>query len=131
MTFTETPRFEIWVSARCYIRISSKEIAFNNLDDSENIPQPHWHYYGCWGNNKTPITQALRNENYIGAIEQLIASAKNLNWADPPVIDTLRSKLTGSYTRLRTIKDLSTGEFISYEVACDIINKIKGEKTNA
>lgn len=43
---------------------------------------PHLKIHHCIGNNRPEINQCLINSDYVGAIEQCIASAKNMNFAE-------------------------------------------------
>ena len=56
------------------------------------LPNPHIDRYGCIGNYGPEINERLRNNDYIGALEQCIASAKSLNWGDAPVMQEFISK---------------------------------------
>lgn len=46
------------------------------------MPNPHIEYHGCLGNYRETLTELVRHHEYIGAIEQCIASARSLSWAD-------------------------------------------------
>jgi len=51
------------------------------------MPNPHIDGYHCLGNYQTAINRLLSDRNYIGAIEQCIASAKSLNFGDSTVMN--------------------------------------------
>lgn len=51
------------------------------------FPQPHLMAVDCWGTNEPFIVKALSEYNPIQAVEQIIASAANLNFADAFVVD--------------------------------------------
>lgn len=46
------------------------------------IPNPHINNYSCMGNYSRTINNLLKDRNYIGAVEQCVASCKSLNFAD-------------------------------------------------
>lgn len=52
----------------------------------ECMPNPHIDGYYCLGNYHTVINTLLAKRDYIGAIEQCIASAKSLNFGDSTVM---------------------------------------------
>lgn len=61
----------------------------------ECTPNPHIDGYRCMGNYQRAINELLRNNDYIGAIEQCIASCKSLNFADSIVMKEFMSRLYG------------------------------------
>jgi len=66
---------------------------------SEFMPNPHINRYQCLGDNLQTINNMLREYNYIGAIEQCLASCKSLNWGDGTVMEYfMKDLLTGAYT---------------------------------
>lgn len=56
------------------------------------LPNPHIDRFTCMGNYGREINERLRNNDYIGALEQCIASAKSLNWGDSPVMEEFIKK---------------------------------------
>ena len=55
--------------------------AFGSEGDMR-LPNPHIQYHGCIGNYEMIFDQLCEEHNYIGAIEQCIASCKSLNFHD-------------------------------------------------
>ena len=51
------------------------------------IPNPHHHYYNCWGDNKPNILRALTEHDYVLAITQIFAAMGGLNLTDTPVME--------------------------------------------
>ena len=49
-------------------------------------PNPHTEYYSCLGGHKSIINQACNAGNYVSAVEQCCASARNLNFSDSTVM---------------------------------------------
>lgn len=64
-------------------------------DADSYIPNPHINRYQCMGNYSTPVNRFIRDRNYINAIEQTVASAKSLNWADTTVMREFFRTLMG------------------------------------
>lgn len=61
----------------------------------ECTPNTHIDKYSCMGNYKRTINQLLQKHDYIGAIEQCIASCKSLNFADSTVMEEFMRRLYG------------------------------------
>lgn len=58
-------------------------------------PNPHIDRFTCLGDYSKTINQALQRRDYIGAIEQCIASCKSLNFADSAVFSEFMRRLYG------------------------------------
>lgn len=52
----------------------------------ECSPNPHTEYFSCLGGHAPIINQACNSGNYVGAVEQCCASARNLNFSDGVVM---------------------------------------------
>lgn len=61
----------------------------------ECTPNTHIDRYSCLGNYQRVINECLRRNDYIGAIEQCVASCKSLNFADSTVMSEFMSRLYG------------------------------------
>ena len=55
-------------------------------DDSSRIPNTHINNYSCLGSYQSTINERMKARDFIGALEQMMASAKSLNFADGVVI---------------------------------------------
>lgn len=62
---------------------------------STSMPNPHIQGYSCLGNYTRQITEFMKNGNYIGAIEQCVASAKSLSFHDSTVMELFMRILYG------------------------------------
>lgn len=60
------------------------------------MPNPHINRYSCMGNYSRTINNLLVEHNYIGAIEQCIASCKSLNFGDSTVMTEFMRTLYGT-----------------------------------
>lgn len=58
-------------------------------------PNTHIHRYNCMGNYVQAINQCLQRHDYIGALEQSIASCKSLNFADSTVMKEFMRRFYG------------------------------------
>lgn len=56
-------------------------------------PNTHIDKHSCMGNYYQAINQILSEKNYIGAIEQCVASCKSLNFADGVVLEEFMARL--------------------------------------
>lgn len=61
----------------------------------ECTPNTHIDRYSCIGNYQRAINELLKRNDYIGAIEQCIASCKSLNFADSTVMKEFMRRLYG------------------------------------
>jgi len=62
------------------------------------LPNTHIDRYGCMGNYSSAINQLLRDNDYIGALEQSIASCKSINFGDSTVMREFMAILYGHNT---------------------------------
>ena len=56
------------------------------------------------GNYTTTINRLLKNHDYIGALEQCIASCKSLNWGDSAVMTSFMRSMWGNGSNNRCIE---------------------------
>ncbi len=68
------------------------------------IPNPHIDSYQCMGNYSVTINNLLKDHDYIGAIEQCIASCKSLNWGDSTVMENFMCSMWGNGYNNRCIE---------------------------
>lgn len=73
---------------------------------NDSIPNAHIDRYNCLGNYERTINECVRNHDYIGALEQCIASCKSLNFADSIVMNNFMERLygRGGYTHNKCIE---------------------------
>nr|WP_290461268.1 hypothetical protein [Acutalibacter muris] len=63
---------------------------------NDAMPNTHIDRYKCLGNYQKTINQLLQRRDYIGALEQCIASCKSLNWGDSPVMGEFMRTMWGT-----------------------------------
>lgn len=68
------------------------------------MPNTHIDRYHCMGNYSRTINELLRKRNYIGAIEQCIASCKSLNFGDSAVMCEFMRKMWSNNSESRCIE---------------------------
>ena len=98
-----------------------------DYDCKTYTPNTHIDRYSCMGNYVQTINRLLRDHNYIGAIEQCIASCKSLNFADSAVMNEFMQRLYGisDYHVNRTCLELPDGSIVDPQGA---IAYLKGEE---
>ena len=97
---------------------------------SDCMPNPHLNEYRCLGNYIGPISDFLRRNDYIGAIEQSVASCRSLNFADGAVMSAFFRnwyKLNGTHANIRCI-ELPNGEVVDPAGAVKYMHEQKGEE---
>lgn len=63
------------------------------------LPNPHIQHYGCIGSYAGRFQEYMKHKDYIGAIDQAVVSARNLNFYDSAVIATFSHDLSCSDIR--------------------------------
>lgn len=68
------------------------------------MPNPHIDEFSCLGNYARTLAEMARAANYIGAIEQCVASCKSLNWGDSTVAGRMVRNLHDRYRSTKFIE---------------------------
>ncbi|MCD8376444.1 MAG: hypothetical protein LUD69_05825 [Oscillospiraceae bacterium] len=98
-------------------------------------PNPHTDGFSCMGTYTSVINQLLEGNDYIGAIEQCIASCKSLNFGDSIVMSEFMRRLYGFSPRasdrinIRCI-ELPDGTVVDPKGAVAWLNSQEGEDSN-
>jgi len=66
-----------------------------SYDFADCMPNTHINEYSCMGNYSRTINELLKRRDYIGALEQCIASCKSLNWGDSAVMGRFMETMWG------------------------------------
>lgn len=95
----EEPRLRIKFCAAYRFALNGSVSAQTNhsfsCEFNDCMPNTHINEYGCMGNYQTTINRLLASNDYIGALEQCVASCKSLNWGDSTVMSYFMSTLWG------------------------------------
>lgn len=87
---SETPRLRIRFCAAYSINITGGVSTNGHHEFGSEcygyLPNPHINEYNCMGDYVRTINNMIRDGNYIGAIEQCVASCKSLNFGDSIVM---------------------------------------------
>lgn len=93
----------------------------------EYMPNPHIDKYSCLGNYSAEMNRCLKIHNYIGAIEQCIASCKSLNFGDSVVMVEFMKRLYGlsDYGSRNTPRciELPDGKVVKPKEAIEFLKK--------
>ena len=99
---------------------------FRGDSDFHNcMPNIHIDHYQCLGNYHMTINELMSDHNYIGAIEQCIASCKSLNFGDVTVAETFFDALYGIddyYSAFNNCIELPNGTVVDPEGAVEWLN---------
>ena len=97
-----------------------------NYEYDEYFPNTHIDRYRCLGSYETTINTLLSKHDYIGAIEQSIASCKSLNFGDSTVMVEFMLRLYGisdSSNRVNTrCLELPDGRVVNPKEAVEFLN---------
>jgi hypothetical protein len=93
------------------------------------LPNPHIQQYACLGQNRQAINDCLVHNNYMGAIEQCIASAKSLEVSDAPVMERFTRDFYNrdNYNGDRRFLRLPDGTRANIKEALDYLHKEEAE----
>lgn len=95
-------------------------------DERDRIPNPHINQYACLGNYRQVINERLMSRDFIGVLEQSVASAKSLNVADGVVFERfLRDLYAGTNGKCLELED---GTQVTFTEALDYVEKEPTEK---
>ena len=97
-------------------------------DFDDFMPNPHIDRYRCMGDYESKINNMLVKHDYVGAIEQCIASAKSLNWHDSTVMGEFFSQICGRGSKNIKCIELPDGHIVSPK---DAIKWLEDQETAA
>ena len=90
------------------------------------MPNPHIQHYACMGDFRPAINTLLQDNDWIGAFEQTIASAKSLSFYDGTVMNRFTSNLYNqSYAYTRCI-ELPDGSVVKVAEAIEWLEQQEG-----
>ena len=86
------------------------------------IPNPHIFYYGCLGGYAQKINEQLQKHDYIGAIEQCVASCKSLNVGEAPTMESFIKSLY-DLSSIKRFIELPNGNVVSVTEAIEYLKQ--------
>lgn len=84
-------------------------------------PNPHIDGFECMGNYKAQINKLIKDNNYVMALEQCIASAQSLNFADSTVMSNFMQRVYGLVGANMTCFELPDGRVVDPKGAIDYL----------
>lgn len=111
--------FQLWLSGSFTIKEDMSVGEDPNLRDVSNIQgfvsNPHVVYLNCMRRNMQAVAAAMKRNDLIMMYEALLGTVGNVAWGDSAATTKLWPAIsTADKRNLKTIKDLRTGEFISF-----------------
>lgn len=97
----------------------------SNLSDC--MPNPHIDRHACIGDYERVINDALRQGNYVTAIEQCVASCKSLNWGDGPVMSEFMDTMWGKNRKNNRCIELPDGTVVGPKGAVEWLKAQEAE----
>lgn len=83
------------------------------------IPNMHIQQHACMSTYESEVINFLLNHDYIGAIEQCVASAKSINFGDGTVLEEFMNAFWGEYYASGKCFELPDGSVVSMSKACE------------
>ena len=127
--FSDEPILKVKMCANYIIDLRGEASAhrFYEYGDEfiDYIPNPHIQHFACLGNYRSYINRMIRDGNLIGAIEQCMASAKSLNFAEA---HTVRYFLNDVFTSTHRIIRLPDGRDVTPVEALEYLNSLDAKK---
>ena len=119
-------KYELWTECTIILDTYTFQIKpDSSLATIDYIGHPHLHEYSCVGNHPDEIAEWIKNNDYIGALEQISYMVMELNLADTVVFKNLCTLLKRDASK-RTFMNKQTKEFKSYS---EIIKEMKNEES--
>lgn len=119
-------KYELWTECTILLDTYSFKVSPNNSTEVEDyIGHPHLHEYSCMGSHPDEIAEWIKNNDYIGAFEQISYMVLELNLADTVVFKNLCAQLK-KHAHRPTFMNKQTKEFKSYN---EIIKEMENEES--
>jgi hypothetical protein len=94
---------------------------------SDYLPNPHINRYGCLGNYELVIADLMAEFNYVGVLEQSLASCRSLNFADSTVMEYFIKAIDQSLPQHKFI-EMPDGTAVSPFEAIELLKENKAEE---
>jgi hypothetical protein len=104
-----------------------KHVSDYGMDFNDCLPNPHIDRYECLGTYISAICDCLRNSDYLGAVEQCIASCGTLNFTDSTVMGEFMRTISSSNDKFIELPD---GTMVNPREACEYIEGLEATDTD-
>lgn len=96
-----TYKLRICAAYKADIRFGLTAISSYTFPSESNnyLPNPHIQHHGCIGGYRERFQEYMQRRDYVGAINQAVVSARNLNFCDSTVMKKLATKLSTTGTK--------------------------------
>jgi len=99
--------YKLRICAAYRVNMQSSIVALTNYifppESKDYLPNPHIQRHGCIGSYAARFKEFMKDRDYVGAIDQAVVSARNLNFFDSTVMSAFASNL--SQTTIKCIED--------------------------
>lgn len=127
--FSDEPILKVKMCANYIIDLRGEASAYRYYEYGDefidHIPNPHIQHFACLGNYRSYINRMIRDGNLVGAIEQCMASAKSLNFAEA---HTVRYFLNDVFNSTHRIIRLPDGRDVTPVEALEYLNSLDAKK---
>jgi hypothetical protein len=109
---------------------ASKDTNRKQYSDYQRLPQPHLTRFNCWGDNRNAITQAIKESDLVGAMNNILIAAQNINFVDSTVLTNWLEMIAyNNYLyQLPTCLSKADGKLWSIK---DVVEQIEREENNS
>lgn len=126
----EKPRLRIRVCAAYQFKLSGAVDALRNhvfpMEFNGYLPNPHIDEFACMGNYLMVVNEMLKKGDYIGALEQCVASCKSLNFCDATVIERFMETMWRLGKSKKKFIELPDGTVVDVPGAIEWLGKEDG-----
>ena len=127
--FGDDPKLRIKMCAYYQIDLRGSVTSYRGYTYPQNcrdyVPNPHLQYHNCLGNYSRYINDCLGRGDVVGAIEQCIASAKSINFAESMTYTRMFEYIFAANNKIIELPDKSS---VSPEEALDWLLNQEKEK---
>ena len=124
--------YDLLFYTKFYINIIEGTVSYctPSNESFKAFPHPHIMNYNCWGDNRTYITKAIVQNDYMGALEQCLAACYNLNFSDSIVIERFGRDINNlnTFGKIKCIKDANGNMFTPLEMYKKYKEEVKENK---
>lgn len=117
-------KYELWVKTALDWKTEKFLVVPIETTNGPLIKHPHINRYNCLGNHPDEIESWIRNNDYIGCLDQITYAVLELNVTDGVVMRELEITLEAHEYEYSTFRNKETGEMCTYaQVKEDIANE--------
>lgn len=92
-------------------------------EEADYLPNPHIQHYRCMGNYVPTINKMIRDGNYVGVIDQCMASCQSLNFGDSTVMEKFAENLFVERNQHNQFIELPDGTLVNMKTALEWVEE--------